>query len=206
MRLFLCLVVSFAAVSGAGADERYFVTLYASQRSDRDPQRSHSFAVFVKATPDGDSTRCESFTISWMPASGVIRLLARPEPGMNFTFAESLRWAARQGLRTTAWGPFEIPKEILDRAADQKRRLESGAVLYKALDRRSRLGAINCIHAVSDVIPGPLLSTGSARGETATGLIAAHYRPYVIEPERTHHWVLRAADPQTGGADAVDSE
>ena len=200
MRLVLCVAVHLVVACAACADERYFVTLYASQRSNREPQLTHSFALFSRAEVDSGSSEeggalHETFTISWMPASGVIRLLAPPETGKNFTLAETLEWASRHGLRTTAWGPFEVSKEVYDRAWEQKNRLESGAVRYKALDRRFRGGgAVNCIHAVSDVIPGVLLSTGSAAGEAATALILRHYRPHLIEPEQVHRWVLHASE------------
>lgn len=209
MRFLLCLTVAVAMAYSALAQERpprlarqvareperYFVTFYAAQRSNREPQTTHSFAVFIRATSaDDGELRCESFTISWMPASGAIRLLAPPEPGKNYTLKETLAWAERLGLRTKSFGPFEITKEIHDRAVDQKTRLESGAVQYKALDRRFRPdSAINCIHALSDVIPGALLNSGSAAGEAATAMIVSHYRPHLMEPDQTHAWVLRAA-------------
>jgi hypothetical protein len=200
MRLLLCLILHLAVVGFAHAEERYFVTLYASQRSGREPQHTHSFAVFIRVTPEGESNRCEKFTISWMPAGGVIRLIAPPEPGKNYTLEETLDWAARLGLRTRTWGPFEIAKETYDLALEQKHRLESGQVLYKALDRRHRPHtATNCIHAVSDVLPGPLLSTGSAAGDSATAMIVAHYRPHLIDPEQVHRWVLQAAGLENEG-------
>ena len=202
MRILLpaCLWCALAA-SGLQAEERCFVVLLASEAPDQAPRRAHTFATFLKIeiTKSGGAMvtkTLETATISWLPASGNIRLLALPERGRNFDLAESLAWAKERGLEsTTVRGPFEISKDLYKRALEQKEWLESGAVAYKALDGRLRPQiAINCIHAVSDLIPGPLLPTGTAHGDAATALVAEHFRPHLTDAERSHLWAFRHLD------------
>src|SRR5687767_4135429 len=197
-RAFLTCAFLLAIVPALRADERYYVVLFASQNSTNDARLSHTFATFVKIDRQDDPKQraqretAQSVTISWLSAGGSVRILERPVTGRNYTLQESLTWAEERGLTTTMRGPFEIGKDVFDRAVKQKERLESGAILYKAVDRRFRPEvAINCVHAVSDVLPGPLLMTGSARGDAATAMVANHYRPYFVDPERTHVAVLR---------------
>ena len=200
-RAMLVCACLLAIVPALPADERYYVVLFASQNSSNDPRSSHTFATFVRIDREEDPRNralwetARSLTISWLPASGSYRLLQRPVAGRNYTLHETLAWAEERGLTTTMRGPFEIGKDVYERAAKQKERLDSGAVSYKALDRRFRPDvAINCIHAVSDILPGPLLTTGDARGEAATAMVADHFRPHLIDPERTHAVALRHLD------------
>jgi hypothetical protein len=200
-RAILVGVCLLAIVPALPADERYYVVLFAAQDSRNDPRSSHTFATFLRIDREEDPRNralwetARSFNISWLPASGSFRLLQRPVAGRNYTLPETLKWADGRGLTTTMRGPFEIGKDVYERAAKQKERLESGAVAYKALDRRFRPDvAINCIHAVSDILPGPLLMTGDARGEAATAMVANHFRPHLIDPERTHSVALRHLD------------
>ena len=197
-RILACLMCLLVLPS-LRAEERYLVVLFASQDASGSPRRAHTFATFLKVEigePDADGVipteTLESTTISWLPVTGNIRLLARSEPGRNFGLQESLAWAKEHGMQTTARGPFEIGKKLYERAVEQKAWLDSGEVAYKALDRRFRRGgAVNCIHAVSDLIPGPLLSTGAAYGDDATELVTQHLRPQLVDPDRTHVWALR---------------
>ncbi|MCI0684619.1 MAG: hypothetical protein L0Y71_21120 [Gemmataceae bacterium] len=194
----LTLVCCLASIPAARSEERFYVVFFASQNSNNQAPQSHTFATFLRinaaeGSPNGgpDETS-ETATISWLPANGSIRILQGPVAGRNFTLSESLAWAQARGLRTTARGPFEINKQVYDRALQQKERLESGAIAYKMLDRRFRPNvATNCIHAVSDILPGPLVITGDARGDAATRTVAAHYRPYLVDSDRTHAWVMR---------------
>lgn len=195
----LCCVLAMPSLR---ADERYFVVLFASQGPNGDARRTHTFATFLKVDigePDEDgeipTQTMETTTISWLPASGSIRVLAPSEVGRNFGLQETLEWAKDNGTSTSARGPFEITREIYERAVKQKQRLESGAVAYKVIDRRFRTGAaLNCIHAVSDIIPGSLLMSGTARGESATDMVAQHFRPHLPDPGRTHSWAVGHLD------------
>ncbi|MFO0966013.1 MAG: hypothetical protein U0793_10575 [Gemmataceae bacterium] len=201
------LTLTVLVVLGSGpiafAQDRYYAVFFAANNGR--PSGAHTFATFVRlkadvvaAAADGAggaaSGPAESLTISWLPASGVVvpRLLGGGEPGRNFGLKETLDWCKRLGAPVTAWGPVEIKKELFDLAAKKKRILDSGAVSYRMLDRRGRGGDwTNCIHAVSDIVPGPLLATGTAYGEAATQMVANHLRPYLIDPDVNHESVLR---------------
>jgi hypothetical protein len=170
------------AVSPGSAAERCFVIFFASQDARASSHASHCFAVFFRFQGVGGPTAiAEQFTISWLPASETIRLLARPEPGRNLSYAESLSWAARRGLRTRSWGPFEMRKSGYEAAVAQWRRLNSGGMLFQTLDRRVRPDVgTNCIHAISDIVPGPLLRTGLSRGFHVMPQMVRHFRPLLV--------------------------
>src|SRR5262245_24374527 len=116
-RFLLASIGCLLAISPVGADERYLVVLFAVQSPDGAVRRSHTFATFMKVDvgePDEDgeipTEALETVTISWLPASGELRVLARPEQGRNFDLQETLRWAKDNDLTTTMRGPFEIGK------------------------------------------------------------------------------------------------
>jgi hypothetical protein len=127
-----------------------------------------------------------------MPQSLDIVILRRqPEPGANLDLESSLRWAESRNCRVSMWGPYQIKKELYDRAVEQEARLKSGQVLYKAIDRRFRPGmASNCIHAVADLdVDNGLLHSGQGRGDAASRQVAQHLNRWTINPEQTHTWV-----------------
>ncbi len=197
MSITTLLVVASAPSRAQEPDATYYMTIFSAQADSRDPRRTHSFATFVKATSTGDSAKdspIEIHTISWVPQSlEIVILRRRPEPGTNLDLASSLRWAASRNCRVSMWGPYRINRELYDRAVEQEARLNSGLVLYKALDRRFRPGtASNCIHAVADLdMDNGLLHTGQGRGDVASRQVAQHLNRWVTNPEQTHAWVAR---------------
>src|SRR5260370_37702154 len=105
---------------------------------------------------------------SWMTETLEIEVLRRrPEPGVNLDLESSVRWAESRNSRVSMWGPYQIKKELYDRAVEQEARLNSGRVLYKAIDRRFRHGiASNCINAgARRYIYNGLLHSGQGRGD-----------------------------------------
>jgi hypothetical protein len=178
----------------ARADESYFMIVYAAQRTPNVPRFTHTFATFVKVTGEGADTakyKVEEHTISWIAKTlDIVVARARPEPGVNLTLADSRKLAATLDEQVTMWGPFEIKKELYDRALKQIERLESGKVQYKAVDGRFRPEASNCIHAVSDIdVDDGALQAGTAFGNEASQLVAEHLRRWIIQPEKTHAWI-----------------
>jgi hypothetical protein len=172
----------------ARADESYYMIVYGAQRTPNVPRFTHTFATFVKATGEGnDKTKykVEEHTISWIAKTKeIVVARARPEPGVNLSLKESLALAASLEEKVSMWGPFEIKKELYDRALKQIDRLESNKVEYKAIDLRFRPeSATNCIHAVSDIdADDGLLDVGTACGDEASRAVAGHLRRWTINP------------------------
>jgi len=154
-------VVALAALACmgrvAGAGERYYVLFFAHQTPDQRPEEAHSYADFIRAeVVDGaPPIILQRDTISWLPCTGVVRLRAlSPEPGRNFGLEETLdRFAG--GKHVFAWGPYEMTPHAYQLAMARKARLDSGEILYRALDlvpgqtRRTS----NCIHAMAEIDP-----------------------------------------------------
>src|SRR5262249_44262934 len=118
------------------AGDLYFAIVFGAQRPlIKVPNYSHSFAAFARLTPTG---RLEAFTISWLPRTGEVRVLRlEPEPGRNFSLAETLQFCSDNRMVVARWGPYQIHPDLWHRAQWQKTRLESAQVLYKAFDEGS---------------------------------------------------------------------
>jgi hypothetical protein len=190
------LLLGFAGSGHAG--EAYFVMVFSSQQSPNRPNHAHCFATFIKATGPRATlpgSRLEAHTISWLPENLVIRAWAiRPEYGHNLGLHETLRHASDNGERVSLWGPYRIDKDLYDRALEQIDLLESGNVLYKAIDAGYSTDSVsNCIHAVSSIVDGHRLRVLSPGwGELAGFYIKERFEPWIVDEERTYDWVARA--------------
>jgi hypothetical protein len=176
------------------ADESYFMIVFGQQIGDNKPESSHTFATFIKATGAGlDKTKyaIDSHTISWMPRSLDVKLLKRPEEGVNLTLKDTLRHAKDLKADVSMWGSFLIKKELFERALRQETRLKKGDIDYKALDLRFRPDtAMNCIHAVCDIDTDKgLLATGTAHGNDASHIVLKHLSRWIIDSDKTHEWI-----------------
>ena len=184
----------------ARADDSYYMIVYSAHRTPNDPRFTHTFATFVKANGEGtDKTKdkIEQHTISWIAKTKeIVVARARPEPGVNLSLKQSLDLAASVDEKVSMWGPFEIKKELYERALKQIDRLESNKVAYKAIDRRFRPEtATNCIHAVSDLdADNGFLEVGTATGDEASRAVAHHLSRWIIQPKKTHSWVSKQLD------------
>jgi hypothetical protein len=194
-RLWLPACLWLAAAPAARGDDFYYVLVFGSQTPRPCAKYSHTFATFVRATgrgPCAEAYALEFFTISWLPETGEIRVAALlAERGRNLDLGETLRWVAGTGQRVSLWGPYQIDRELYDRALAQAGGLESGAVCYKAVDTGYPGDrACNCIHAVGGVAGGPqLLLLSPAFGETASYRVALRFRPWIVDPGCRHDWV-----------------
>ena len=150
------LALLFVLPGRAAAQERYYLWVFSSQSTPKLPRYTHTWATFAKVTDCGGKRFVEALTISWMPATLNIRPYAlRPEPGTNLDLPTTLRVAHSKCERISVWGPYEIDAPFYQRAVAQKARLESGRVLYRAVDPLIRgEGISDCIHAVSDIDSG----------------------------------------------------
>jgi hypothetical protein len=198
-RLVLTMLGLLLATGGLRAEAAFLVAVFGSQRPDINaPSLAHSFAVFAKVSRDhpGGPIRVETTEISWLAATAHVRVLwPFPEPGHNFDLRTTLQLAEAQGTRVSVWGPYQIERELYERAVAQKSLLESGKVLYKAIDVGLPADRVtNCIRALSRVAPGaPKLRVGAPGwGEPASYYITQAFRPWFVNPDETHDWLLAA--------------
>ena len=190
------LLALLLAAGAARAEDFYYVAVFASQTIPAYPNYSHTFAVFVKASAEGEhpatGTVDECFCISWLPANLKVRTRAlAPEDGHNFGLHETIDNALANEERVSVWGPYRTNKTLYDNARRQVQVLESGAVRYKAIDSGRRTDHVsNCIHAVSSCAEGHrlrILSPGF--GQTASWAVTQSFRPFLINTDETHEWV-----------------
>lgn len=161
----------FAGVSAFAAD---YVILWSYQDWRNAPVRSHTFASFIRTDGDRVSSQVD---ISWLPAPGYFRNgLEMPPlrivPGQNYSLSQTLGFAAGLNQPVRRFGPYAISPELFAAAVRQSESLASGRVAYKMLDGGSRPGAINCIHAVTDI--AGYTDTGLARGAAASQAALHH--------------------------------
>lgn len=144
--------------------ESYFVIVYGYQDSFHVADNSHTFATFVHTTqslPNGEVLNFEEKTISWLPLNARVRVLALlPERGRNFGLKETIEIAAHNQFFIKRWGPARISEDLYRKATLRYDFLNAGGAEYKANDllfrrlsaRNERGGAVNCIHAVLDIV------------------------------------------------------
>jgi len=195
LRSVVVLGCCLAAAGPVCAGERYYLIIFGAETERAEAKFAHSFATFVKATGEGDDPRgwcIEPHTISWLPASLDVHLWRfRPEPGVNLDLEATIDFCHSNAEGIARWGPYEIEKELYDRALEQIAHLESGAVKYKAIDSGFRTDtASNCIHAISDLARKPRLRISTPGwGHFASFVITLRLRPWIIDTATTHSWV-----------------
>src|SRR5688572_13755957 len=121
--LFMFLVLGTSAATAA---ERYYVVSFGWEGNPPNPRLSHTFATFIKTDDRDGQESLEQFTISWMPATLNIKLIKKPEPGVNLGIRETFDYCKSRGGEVLGLGPYEIKKELYEAALRQMRRLEAG--------------------------------------------------------------------------------
>lgn len=156
-RVNACLMALLVAAAPAAADDRYFLLLFASEACPKRAKTCHSFAslVHVHCAENGPNSALTVYTISWLPATlDVHPARWHPEPGVNLGLWQTIHWAQSNGQQVYLWGPYEVRPLMLLRFAERLEGLESGRVLYRAIDSALRDSRIaDCIHAISDIDP-----------------------------------------------------
>lgn len=192
-RLFrlVCLVLALD-VAAVNAAERYYVITFTWEGNPPAARLSHSFATFIKVAEEDGQESIEHFTISWLPATLNIKLITRPEPGVNLGVRETFDFCRERGGEILGLGPYEIRKDLYDLALEQLRRLEAGRITYKAalLKMKWRPGAANCYYAVSDAAPRELLYLGTAWGHVTGVPVLEHFGPWLMDPAETHDDII----------------
>src|SRR3954470_14474863 len=130
----IAMFSAFTAGSAKG-EERFYSMVFGSQSSPKLLRYTHTWATFLRVVGEGDDPRgyqVYQHTISWLPASLVIRVLSPvPEQGVNLDLYATLDVVARNGESVTMWGPFEMRPELYARSLHIKAILDSGAVRYR---------------------------------------------------------------------------
>ncbi len=175
----------FMSSPAAKAAERYYLIVFGAQKSINVPKDSHTFGLFVKETDPGS---LETICISWLAEDLDANILRhRPRVGVNLDLHFSMQHYESRGCRISMSGPFEMDREIYEKAKVRRDVLESGSVGYSPIDHRRRPKMADCIHAMSgvDVEPG-LLRTRSAHGDIASYFVLEHLSRWLIHPETTY--------------------
>ncbi|HEY8504852.1 MAG TPA: hypothetical protein VIL46_09740 [Gemmataceae bacterium] len=187
--------------------QRYFVLIFGGETRPKLPRYTHTWGTLVRATPCGPtpgSYALEVHTISWLPASLEIRpWVLRAEPGVNLDLHTTIRYCLANGEVVSLWGPYEVippyGERIYARAMEQVARLESGRVLYKAIDPdigRRHENISDCIHAITDIdvyTRRTYYSEWLRFGDDASQFIVTNLvERGRIDPCVTHPWVASA--------------
>jgi hypothetical protein len=186
----------------APPNERFYVMVFGSQQIVRVPRFTHTWVTVVKVTTNpGCADQIEEKTISWMPASLVIRPCSpSTEPGINLGLHETIAEMEKHHECVSMWGPYETWSGLWKRFVTQKEFLETGALAYQCSDsfgEAAREGnGSNCFHAVTDMDPEydrlqyPLFFFGNAASRNIVRQISE--RPILIHPGQTHDWLIAA--------------
>ncbi len=202
-RTALAVLTSFSWFIGspARADDSYYLIVFGQQDRANRVEASHTFATFAKVTAD---RKVETHTISWMPKSMRVSVLAGPEAGVNLSLKESLVAAPAVNAEISMWGPYRVKPELYELAGRQVARLQRGDIAYKAVDVRFRPDrASNCIHAVADLDreQGQLL-TGAARGNEASQMVLKHLERWIVAPDDRGDWLVEQLGLKSYGKSA----
>lgn len=145
------------AATAAKANEYYFVLVFGSQTQPKQLRYTHTWATAVRAIGEGpDISRyaLEIHTISWLPASGIVKVFRpRPEPGVNATLEQTLAYVEHNHENIIMWGPFIVSRLVYNRFIGVVNQLNSGEVMYRAIDGALNMRISDCIHAVAAVDP-----------------------------------------------------
>jgi hypothetical protein len=200
LRSYLGAAFALLATVGAARADAYYVVVFGAESRPQRPKFSHSFATFVHipggcpcGPPVPDAGLAEWFTISWLPCK--IELTPNvpfSEPGRNFDLPSSMEIAYAHCEEVTAFGPYQIEKELYCRALQHKRLLESGDVRYKLIDTTFNPRRVsNCIHALTSFNrEHARVRIGRTNfGDVASYYVAETYVPWMCCPNQVHCWV-----------------
>jgi hypothetical protein len=194
-------------LEGGTPNDRYYIMVFGSQQAVRVPRFTHTWVTMVKVTSTpGCAPTIEERTISWFPASLVVRPFARDvEPGVNLGLHETIVEIEKHHEYVSMWGPFETWHGLWKRFVTQEQFLETGALAYQCSDsfgEAAREGnGCNCFHAVTDMDPlydrrqYPLMFFGNAASNNIVRQISE--RPLLIHPGETHDWLIGALGLET---------
>lgn len=175
MKWFLSLACLFLIGGSIRADE-YYCMFFATDCSL--PQYCHVWGTFAHTR---DNKLVKEVTISWFP-NGRWSIFDKKREGYNWSLEDSMTLSNKR--KTCVWGPYEIKKDLYDKAKVQA---ESPGY-YKMLDKRPE--STNCIHRLTD-ITGCKAITHIRYGKWAAVAVDRHFRKCgLIEPARNKYTVV----------------
>jgi hypothetical protein len=135
--------------------DSYFVVVFSYEGPNgmMEPAATHTFATWVCMR---DEQIVDRVVINWSPRDTFVEFF-KEVPGSNHTLKESVDFAIENDRKMSYW-VLRTDMTFFEEAKKQRDSL----VTYKALDRKTRPQAVNCIHAVSDT--AGFLDTGTASG------------------------------------------
>ena len=184
-----------------GLRNRYFVVVWGYEGDGNAPRDSHTFAAFYKGD-DLAKGRVRPDTISWLPADGGVSLIGT-EQGRNFSLAETLAMACRDGKRVARWGPYETSFDLYQRALARIGLLASGRVSYSGLALVP--GTMNCIKAAGDITDTAFVA-GIFWGLAASEAVVHHFSQFFKNGGRIDKPVARMILSDTLCANGMSPE
>jgi hypothetical protein len=183
----LALTLLCLAPTPLWADDHYYLAIFASDADSYRPTKTHCFATAIHLC----NCRVETCTISWLPRSGKIRPLL-PEPGRNFSLAETMAWSQEGGMHVAVWGPYEIRKELFDRFVAWKAELDGPDYVYCGPSKFNPVpGTVDCANALVMLTrKGQAYHGIFGFGEAASAQIVEELSPCFLDPCRPHREVL----------------
>jgi hypothetical protein len=193
-RYALTIAAFFLALPAAQADD-YYVTVFSAQTVPYRPTKTHTFVAALRVPPcvNGYCPPAEMTSISWLPATLKIRAIAlRPERGVNLSIPDTLAWVHAQGMRISAWGPYQIRPELYYTIQNQAAVLNSGRIRYKPTDTMFNSNRVaNCYHAIWAPIDLTWKFAGAfTAGDAASGKTVDVFSPWIVNPQVTYPQML----------------
>lgn len=192
------LLLAFGTPSPLRAEEIYFTTVYSAQRPILNlPHYTHTWATFVKLRRDQptDPYQVETFTISWLPETLVIKpRKIRGEKGVNLPPKETIAWCRENEMEIRQFGPFQIEKELFDLEKERWGVFERGERLYRASDiinAPAEETSCNCTYAVAAPVARQqwFRPVTLGFGYVAGAYVIRRFDGYVLDDTKTHPWV-----------------
>src|SRR6516164_5359389 len=111
-RAAVVMAIAVLIPGSAQGGERYYAMIFGSQSSPKLLRYTHTWATFIRVVGEGDDPlgyQVYQHTISWLPASLVVRVLSPvPEQGANLDLYATLDVVLKDRESVTMWGPFEM--------------------------------------------------------------------------------------------------
>jgi hypothetical protein len=168
-----------------------YLMVFSAESVPYRPTRAHTFAAVVRvgAAADGSPRVLDVFSLSWLPASGVIRPFAlRSEVGRNVPLDETLRDAMKSGRRICVWGPYLVRPEFAQSFRDRVARVES-SFRYRAACFGWPLAVCDCTRSVEEMIGRRRFIGVFGYGAASSSFVVQLFDPWLINPCQTHPWV-----------------